>query len=452
QKYHQIEVPMRGWARPERWMPVIFFLGGFYLFLLALSQFGDGISPLQMLPQRTKLKSDYDYAEGVTVKKFTLILNSTRYETMEIENILTNDKSATFEERLHANVDYKAPPKIILSWDAGHGPENLGGCPDWNCEFTYDRSKVEKASVVLATSDGFTRRNRDQIIVFYSQESPKNMPINVNPKDYFNVSLGFRHDTAGASPYGYTVKLAKRRNIKEMVNSSRLKGKSKAAAWFVSHCFTNSKREDLVVQMQKYIPVDIFGGCLQGKSCPRGEKCEDMLDEDYHFYLAFENSICTDYITEKVWNQGYGRDIVPIVMKRSVADNRLPPNSFLAIDDYDTVQDLAERMKFLMNNKTAYSQKIKDHSCSEMFNWRRDYATIYLNGEQHDILERPWGFCQLCRIAWENPKTEQVIDDFNKWWEGSCEEDGATVARILSHTEARENEKEHMIRANRITV
>lgn len=95
------------------------------------------------LPQRTKLKSDYDYPhEGVTgqffsiflpfptwlysVKKFTLILNSTRYpEPMEvqylafttttnnnwmfiqIESVLTDDKIATFEERLLPSVDYK---------------------------------------------------------------------------------------------------------------------------------------------------------------------------------------------------------------------------------------------------------------------------------------------------------------------------------------------------------
>ncbi|GMR63141.1 hypothetical protein PMAYCL1PPCAC_33336 [Pristionchus mayeri] len=250
------------------------------------------------------------------------------------------------------------------------------------------------------------------------------MPVIMHQTEYFNVSLGYRHDTAGASPYGYTVKLAKRRPLEKIVNLSRLAGKSKSAAWFVSHCTTtNSRREDLVVKMKKYISVDIYGNCLNGMNCPRGAKCEDMLDDDYHFYLAFENSVCTDYITEKVWNQGYGRDIVPIVLKRSIVANRLPPNSYLAVDDFETLQELAERMSYLMKNKSAYS---------EMFHWRRDYATIYLNGEQHDILERPWGFCQLCRIAWEKPKTQRLISDFKEWWDGSCEVDGATVSKIIS--------------------
>ncbi len=30
--------------------------------------------------------------------------------------------------------------------------------------------------------------------------------------------------------------------------------------------------------------------------------CFDLLEKDYKFYLAFENSNCLDYITEKFWN------------------------------------------------------------------------------------------------------------------------------------------------------
>ncbi|GMT13832.1 hypothetical protein PFISCL1PPCAC_5129, partial [Pristionchus fissidentatus] len=404
------------------------------------------------LPLRTRLKSDYDYPNDVEpAKKFTLILNSSRYETLEVENVLTSDKATPFQERFFANVDYKALPKIILSWDAGHGPENLGGCPDWNCIFTYDRSKAAEAAVVLTVSADYTRKSADQIIAYYSQESPKNMPMNV-PKGYFNVSLGYRHDTTGASPYGYTVKLAKKRKLETVVNSSRLEGKTKSVAWFVSHCTTNSKREDFVLRMQKYIKVDIYGHCLNGLSCPRGDSCEDMLDDDYHFYLAFENSICTDYITEKVWNQGYGRDIAPLVLKRSIAENRLPPNSFIAVDDFATVQELTEHLEYLIANKTAYRSKISCVYCREMFSWRRDYAVIFLNGEQHDILERPWGFCQLCRIAWENPKQSRVINDFKQWWDQSCEKDGETVDKILGQSAARESAKDQMLRGNRITI
>lgn len=54
-----------------------------------------------------------------------------------------------------------------------------------------------------------------------------------------------------------------------------------------------------------YQQIDIYGGCGQLK-CPRFEanKCFEMLNRDYKFYLSFENSNCRDYITEKFFING----------------------------------------------------------------------------------------------------------------------------------------------------
>jgi len=70
-------------------------------------------------------------------------------------------------------------------------------------------------------------------------------------------------------------------------------------AWFVSHCVTPNRREDYVKELSKYIPVDIYGKC-GNLTCSNRNHCKEMIRRDYKFYIAFENSLCTDYVTEKL--------------------------------------------------------------------------------------------------------------------------------------------------------
>ncbi len=37
--------------------------------------------------------------------------------------------------------------------------------------------------------------------------------------------------------------------------------KKKLVAWFVSNCFTTSGREKYVLELQKYVEVDVYGAC-----------------------------------------------------------------------------------------------------------------------------------------------------------------------------------------------
>ena len=84
----------------------------------------------------------------------------------------------------------------------------------------------------------------------------------------------------------------------------------------VSNCDTHSRREDYVSALHKIIPVDVFGGCgdLQ---CGKVEdhntaECDEMLENNYKFYISFENSLCSDYVTEKLFRT-MSLDIVPVV-------------------------------------------------------------------------------------------------------------------------------------------
>ena len=74
------------------------------------------------------------------------------------------------------------------------------------------------------------------------------------------------------------------------------------AGWIVSHCRTHSRREDYVKALQEHLSVDVYGACGPFK-CDRekDEACFENISEKYKFYLAFENAICKDYVTEKMF-------------------------------------------------------------------------------------------------------------------------------------------------------
>ena len=76
--------------------------------------------------------------------------------------------------------------------------------------------------------------------------------------------------------------------------------KTKKVAWVVRNCWAvTSGRKSYATELAKYIDVDVYGPCGTSK-CPRDEKqgCPGTV-KDYKFYLAFENSNCRNYITEK---------------------------------------------------------------------------------------------------------------------------------------------------------
>lgn len=86
-----------------------------------------------------------------------------------------------------------------------------------------------------------------------------------------------------------------------------------------------------------------------------------MINKNYKFYLAFENSNCHQYITEKLFKNALGLNepdflVVPIVMgaRKEEYDKFAPPNSFIHVDDFKSAKDLAEYLRLLANNDALY--------------------------------------------------------------------------------------------------
>ena len=60
-----------------------------------------------------------------------------------------------------------------------------------------------------------------------------------------------------------------------------------------------------------------------------------MLERDYKFYLAFENSICRDYATEKFYNPLFF-STVPIVYGGADYDRFAPPHSYIDVRNFSS--------------------------------------------------------------------------------------------------------------------
>jgi hypothetical protein len=69
------------------------------------------------------------------------------------------------------------------------------------------------------------------------------------------------------------------------------------------------------------VPVDVWGTCGDALACPKSRmaECLHRIDDEYTFYLAFENAVCRDYVSEKLWSR-LRLNAVPIVLVRSVSN------------------------------------------------------------------------------------------------------------------------------------
>ena len=147
--------------------------------------------------------------------------------------------------------------------------------------------------------------------------------------------------------------------------------------------------------------------------------CKAAIVFRYKFFFSLENSMCKDYISEKFWHKAISNHVVPVVMGPSREDYELvaPPNSFIHVDDFSSIEDLANYLIKLNNNDELYKEYITWMSIPE----NRD---IFHGTNEKKLKDsaKPNGLCALCEklklLLLEKETKSEVVTKLDEWWFG----------------------------------
>ena len=125
-------------------------------------------------------------------------------------------------------------------------------------------------------------------------------------------------------------------------------------------------------------------------------QCMKMLRDDYKFVLAFENSLCSDYVTDKLYT-ALENGVVPVVYGE--ADYRVyaPAHSYINARDFGSPRELAEYLWLLHQN---------DHLYQKYYSWNQDYIVDRFPTD---------GWCDLCSMLHKTHEA-QAYSDIQRWW------------------------------------
>jgi glycoprotein 3-alpha-L-fucosyltransferase len=148
-------------------------------------------------------------------------------------------------------------------------------------------------------------------------ESPVHSADFKKYNNFFNLTSTYRIESDFDNLYFKSTKFFWALNESFDENADFHGQKDKFAAAVISNCGASSRRLDYIKQLQSHVSVDVFGSC--GKPCVKNFKdgrpgdCKNIIGSEYKFYLAFENSHCVDYITEKFYDI-LNFNIIPVVL------------------------------------------------------------------------------------------------------------------------------------------
>ena len=288
---------------------------------------------------------------------FSYVLLAAAYKTTTIPNTTESSLYGDHQRTIHI---------LLLRNKQGiHGPHELISghiSPTEYCEFHGNMNLLNESDTVIMKAE--LHRDEDDIPprsspsqqwIYFSWEAAEDKIIKKHPKhsNHFNMTMTYSKHSDIFFPYGKCREVQTSKSEIESEIYSILESKSKFVGWHLSSCRSQSSRENYARELMEHIPVDVYGKC-GNRTCLKGSQDCERLISTYKFYLAFENKLCGEYMTEQLW-KSYERNIVPVVFGGLDAYRAvLPAHSYIAASDFSSPRDLANYLVMLDHNPKLY--------------------------------------------------------------------------------------------------
>ncbi|XP_031553136.1 glycoprotein 3-alpha-L-fucosyltransferase A-like [Actinia tenebrosa] len=300
-------------------------------------------------------------------------------------------------------------------------------CPVSNCVFTYDKEELENSDAVIfhardipsietMRTISLNKNRLKQRWIYYSHESPYYILHDPTAYNYFfNWTMTYRYKSDIFMPYRYYRKITPEERMKVIQGVNYAQAKDKLIAWSVSNC--GRIRDKIVNKLLKYVKISISGKCSkkfnQNYKCKRSSRQCEVDYKKSKFYLAFENSMCLDYVTEKYWSAPFINNMVPIVLGSNYDEKVAIPGSFINALDFPSIKALASYIQFLDKNDTAYN---------EYFKWKSKYT----------FDESFSSDCQLCAMLHNDSLPVKIYKNLDIFWgRSTCNQRAEDIKRLL---------------------
>ncbi|XP_065188820.1 alpha-(1,3)-fucosyltransferase C-like [Sycon ciliatum] len=163
-----------------------------------------------------------------------------------------------------------------------------------------------------------------------------------------------------------------------------------AIMFITSNCNAENMRQDYVRDLMTHADVHSYGRCLHNRELPDND--DGAMVARYKFYIAIENSICLDYVTEKLV-RGWRHGVIPIVTGyEDKPDFRhFAPNShsLLNVNTFRSTAKLAERVKEIAADENLFNSFLSYRTDPGQIS--DDFKRMFAPPDDSD----PEGWCKL---------------------------------------------------------